>query len=207
MKRYLPINVSIEDADCLVVGGGRVALRKVRSLLACGGRVRVVSVDVCDELAALEGVAVERRAVEVSDVEGARIVFAATSDNEVNRSVYDAARARGVWVNVVDVPELCDFIVPATVKRGPLSISISTAGAAPALARELRKELEARFSERFGEYVALLGELRGEVMARVADPERRRAIFEKLAAKEAWRLFDAEGPEGLRETMRDLWER
>jgi len=206
VPRYLPINVCIEDCDCLVVGGGRVAARKARSLLECGGRVRVVSVDVCDELAAMEDVTVERRPFELADVEGARIVFAATDDNDVNRAVYVAAHERGILVNVVDVPDLCDFIVPATVRRGPLAISISSSGAAPAIARNLRKELDERFPEQFGEYVALLGEIRQEVMANVPDIKDRKAIFHTLASEESQKLFEREGPARFREVMRELWE-
>lgn len=206
MGRYLPINVWLEGADCLVVGGGRVALRKARSLVACGAQVRVVSPEVCPELAELENVTVARRGFEEGDVEGARIVFAATSDNEVNRAVYDAARTRGIWVNVVDVPDLCDFIVPASVSRGPLVVSISTGGAAPAVAKGLREKLEQEVTEKFGEYVALLGELRREVMSRIADSKRRHDIFTRLAQSDMWELFEQQGAEALREAAGKLLE-
>jgi siroheme synthase-like protein len=206
MGRYLPINVWLEGADCLVVGGGRVALRKARSLVACGAQVRVVSPEVCAELAELENVAVAQRAFEEDDVEGARIVFAATSDNDVNRAVYDAARARRIWVNVVDTPPLCDFIVPASLSRGPLVVSISTGGAAPAVARRMREKLEQEVSKKFGEYVALLGELRAEVMSRIEDSGRRHDIFTRLAQSDMWDLFDQQGPEALREAAGKLVE-
>jgi precorrin-2 dehydrogenase/sirohydrochlorin ferrochelatase len=206
MRHYLPINVWLEGADCLVVGGGRVALRKARSLVDCGAQVRVVSPEVCSELAELEHVTVEKRGFEERDVEGARIVFAATSDPDVNRAVYDAAHGLGVWVNVVDTPPLCDFIVPASVSRGPLVISISTGGAAPAVAKGLRKKLEHDVSEKFGEYVALLGELRGEVMSRIAEPKRRHGIYTRLAQSDMWELFDQQGPDALREAAGKLLE-
>ena len=206
MGRYLPINVWLEGADCLVVGGGWVALRKARSLVDCGAWVRVVSLEVCPELAELENVTVARREFEERDVEGARIAFAATSDIDVNRAVADAARARGILVNVVDTPPLCDFIVPASLSRGPLVVSISTGGAAPAVARGLREKLEQEVSEKFGEYVALLGELRGEAMNRIADSRRRHDIFTRLAQSDMWELFDQHGPEALREAAAKLLE-
>jgi precorrin-2 dehydrogenase/sirohydrochlorin ferrochelatase len=109
-------------------------------------------------------------------------------------------------VNVVDTPPLCDFIVPASLSRGPLVVSISTGGAAPAVARGLREKLEQEVSEKFGEYVALLGELRAEVMSRVEDSRRRHDIFTRLAQSDMWDLFDQQGPEALREAAGKLVE-
>jgi precorrin-2 dehydrogenase/sirohydrochlorin ferrochelatase len=199
MSGYFAINLALRGCDCLVVGGGRVALRKAQSLVACGALARVVSPEFCSELAQLEGVRLVQRPFEPQDVEGATIVFAATSDPEVNEAVARAARRRGIWVNVVDTPDLCDFIVPATVRRGALTISVSSGSAAPALSRRLRLDLEKQFPEAYGDFVALLAELRGDVLRRVADPAQRRAILRDLAEETTWALFARDGAQAVRD--------
>lgn len=198
MSRYFPINLALDGRECLVVGGGTVASRKVRSLLACGAHVTVVSPDFCPELAGLEGVELVQARFEPSHIGGARVVFAATSDQEVNRQVARAARASGALINVVDVPAGCDFIVPSTLTRGDLTISVCSGGAAPALSKRLRRSLEALFPDSFADYVALLAELRAEIMPQVDDPDRRSAIYHALADEPAWTLFQSDGPDAVR---------
>ena len=195
--RHYPINVALAGANCLIVGGGRVACRKAEALVDCGAHVAIVSPRFAPELARLHGVELVQRPFRDSDVEGQTLVFAATADREVNRLVARAARHHGVWVNVVDTPAECDFIVPATVHRGHLTVSISTNGAAPALARSLRIQLEELFPDAYARYVALLAQLRDRVIAEVADPARRRAILRRLAEPATWETFQAEGPEAM----------
>jgi precorrin-2 dehydrogenase/sirohydrochlorin ferrochelatase len=131
---------------CVVVGGGAVGLEKVEGLLACDGRVVLVAPDAVPELQALaaEGsIAWERREYRAEDLEGTFIVIAATSDTDVNIRVYADAERRAMLVNVVDVAPLCNFILPAIVRTGPLAIAISTAGASPALAKRIKREIAA----------------------------------------------------------------
>jgi siroheme synthase-like protein len=127
---------------CLVVGGGAVGLEKVEGLLACDGDVTVIAPEVGPELdeLALEG-SIRWEAREyagASDLEGAFMVIACTDDTDINIRIYEDAERRAMLVNVVDVPPLCNFILPAILRTGPLAIAISTAGASPALAKRMK---------------------------------------------------------------------
>jgi precorrin-2 dehydrogenase/sirohydrochlorin ferrochelatase len=154
-----PVNLVLDGRPCLVVGGGKIALRKVEGLLACGGRVRVVAPAVVPELLALEGVTVDQRPWRADDVEGMWLVIAATDDPAVNRAVYDVGQRAGVWVNGADDPANCSFTLPSVVRRGDLQIAVSTGGRSPALATWLRRRIEGEIGP---EYSTLLDLLAGE---------------------------------------------
>ena len=181
MPRYYPAFLDLRGRLALVVGGGPVALRKLEALLACGARVRLVSPQMIPSLSrrgpSLDLIA---RPYEAADLDGVALAFAATDDPAVNAWVARDARARGILVNVADAPALCDFIVPAMVRRGGLQIAISTGGASPALARHLRRELERVVGPEYAELVALLESLRERILAEIKDPGRRRAVFAEL---------------------------
>jgi len=180
---YYPIAIELEDRLCLVVGGGTVALRKVEALLECGARVKVVSPQACagiEALAASGRIELENRTYRLGDIEGKTVVIAATDDASVNRQVSQDACEANVLVNVVDMPELSSFIVPATVRRGDLTIAIFTGGRSPGLARRLREQLEQEFGPEYGDLVALLGELREEVKRRYPDQKDREAAMRRL---------------------------
>jgi len=184
MKSY-PIFAIIDHKPCLVVGGGAVGERKVQDLRAAGARVTVVSPTLSPLLADLVA-AGEVRHLQADfapeHLEGVALVMAATDDPEVNAKVSAAAQARAIWVNVADAPELCTFMVPAQVRRGELTVAISTGGASPALARRLREELEQQFGPEYGPYLALLKEVRGRLLAaRRAHPDNPR-LFGRLVA-------------------------
>jgi len=190
-----PLALKLSGRRCLVVGGGAVAERKVASLLECGADVLVVAPDATDQIrawAASGRIKFLERPFEPSDVAGTLIVIAATDDSRVNSAVADAARASGALVNVVDVPDLCDFYVPASVTRGDLQITISTAGASPALAKRLRIDLERQFGPEYEAYLELLARLRNDLKARVPDRARRNKAEEQFLASPALRLI-AEG--------------
>jgi precorrin-2 dehydrogenase / sirohydrochlorin ferrochelatase len=157
---YYPVSLSVAGRPCLVVGGGRVAARKVGGLLACGAEVHVIAPDVCDDLMALTGISVERRRYAAGDVTGYRLVISATGDPEVDGAVSADAEAAGVWVNSADDPEHCTFIVPSVHRDGAVTIAVSTGGASPALARWLREQIAASFGEGVGELAAVLARAR-----------------------------------------------
>lgn len=181
MPRYYPAFLDLRGKLAVVVGGGDVALRKVKLLLSCGASVRLVSPRVTASLTRLgSSLDLISRAYRAADLDGAVIVFATTDDPAVNGEVAREARARGILVNVADAPALCDFIVPSVVSRGDLQIAISTGGASPALARHLRQELERVVGPEYAELVALLESVRERVLAEIADPERRRAVFDQI---------------------------
>jgi precorrin-2 dehydrogenase/sirohydrochlorin ferrochelatase len=184
MQTY-PLFVLIHGKPCLVVGGGSVAARKVQDLLAAGALVTVVSPELTPALAALAGQGKIRHLqgdFQEEQVAGMALVIGATDDMAVNAQVSAAAQARSIWVNIVDQPELCTFIVPAQVRRGELTLAISTGGASPALARKIREELEGLFGPEYGPYLALLQAMRSRVLAaRRGDPDNA-ALFKRLVA-------------------------
>lgn len=184
-----PIFMRIEGKSCLIVGGGRIALGKARPLLAAGARLVVVSPKFLPEFEALKIIECRRRPFEAGDVEGAFFAIAATGDPAVNRAVAEACRARGILCNVVDAPDLCDFFVPSVLERGPLTIAVSTSGTAPALARRLRRELEALFPEEYADYVGFLGRARERVRERAVDRAERERIAAEFASREGFERF------------------
>jgi len=204
MSPTFPINLYLDGRPCLVVGGGRVAFRKARSLIAAGAQVTVVSPGFCPELLQLEGLQLIDEPFDDRHVAGAILVFAATDDPEVNSRVAHAAREAGAWANVVDTPAECDFIVPSVLARGELTLSVCSGGAAPALSRRLRESLEEQFPPAYADYVALLAELRALILASIPDIARRRPIFERLADAATWDLFQAEGPDAVRRLADEL---
>jgi siroheme synthase-like protein len=167
----------------LVVGGGDVGLEKVEGLLACDGDVTVVAPDLQPELQRLadEGsIKWIARRYEPSDLEGTFMVIAATNDSEVNIGVYDDAEKRAMLVNVVDVPPLCNFILPAIVRTGPLAIAISTAGASPALAKRMKAEISQLFGEEYARLAVLLNDARGWAKSTLPTYQDRKEFFESI---------------------------
>jgi siroheme synthase-like protein len=136
-----PVQLNLAGKPVLVVGGGRVARRKVEGLLAAGAVVTVVAPEVDDELATLPGVTVHLRAYTSADVESHRLVLTATNDTATNQRVHDDADAAGVWVNSADDPERCTFTLPAVVRNGDLTLTVATNGRSPALATHLKQRL------------------------------------------------------------------
>lgn len=184
--RYF-ISLSLTGKTCLVVGGGQVAERKVQSLLECGARVVVVSPTITPGLARLveKGRLIYRKGYyTLSDLEGVFLVIGAANREEVNRQVAGDCAERNLIVNIVDDPSKGNFFVPAVVKRGDLSIAVSTGGKSPMLARKIREDLEKTYGAAFGEFLDLLGDLRREVIENVADEELKRKILENLVDDE-----------------------
>jgi siroheme synthase-like protein len=168
---------------CVVVGGGEIGLEKVEGLLACGGEVTLIAPDAVEQLASYadEGsIAWERRPYMETDLEGAFLVIAATNDTEVNIGVYEDAERRAMLVNVVDVPPLCNFILPAIVRTGPLAIAISTQGASPALAKRMKREIAETFGEPYARLAVLLNDARGWAKATLPTYQDRKEFFEGI---------------------------
>ncbi len=166
MPLYYPVFLDITGRNCIVVGGGKVALRKVRVLLEHGAQVRVVSSVLCTELSHLAEEGVIRAALrdyKPDDLKGTFIAVAATSENEINEEVAREARKKGILVNVVDDPKHSDFIVPSYLRREDVVIAVSTGGRSPALARKIRTELEKRFGTEYATLAQLLDEVRSDL--------------------------------------------
>jgi precorrin-2 dehydrogenase/sirohydrochlorin ferrochelatase len=176
--------LKLSGRRCLVVGGGEVGLEKVEGLLACGGEVTLIAPEAVPELREMaeEGSIrwERRRYAGAADLEGAFLVIAATDDTDVNISVYDDAEARAMLVNVVDVPPLCNFILPAIVRTGPLAIAISTAGASPALAKRMKDEIAQIYGEHHARLAVILNEARGWAKRNLPTYDDRKEFFEGI---------------------------
>jgi siroheme synthase-like protein len=167
----------------LVVGGGDIGLEKVEGLLACDADVVLVAPDAIpalEELAAEGSITWHRRTYQAGDLEGCLIAIAATNDTDVNIEVFNNAEARAMLVNVVDVPPLCNFILPAIVRTGPLAVAISTAGASPALAKRMKREISEMFGEAYANLAILLGDARGWAKSTLPTYQDRKEFFESI---------------------------
>jgi len=168
---------------CIVVGGGDVGLEKVEGLLACDADVTMIAPDAIPplrELADEGSIAWQRRPYATGDLDATFMVIAATSDTDVNIRVFEDAERRAMLVNVVDVPPLCNFILPAVVRQGPLAIAISTAGASPALAKRLKREIGAVYGEPYARLAIILNDARGWAKATLPTYQDRKEFFESI---------------------------
>ncbi len=207
MNSYPVTLVDLASSRCVVVGGGEVAARKVTALCRAGARPIVISPALCaalsrqvddDEIDAI------RRQYQAGDLAGARLVIAATDNAATNEAVWREAQDAGCLVNVVDDPPRCNFYVPATVRRGSLTLSVSTGGNSPLLARRIRESLEQQFDLAYEPYLALLGELRPRVQEQVAEPEQRKALWESLLDSDILELLKAGQLEAARQHAEEI---
>ena len=202
---------------CLVVGGGEIGLEKVEGLLACDAGVELIAPEAHPQLReyAEEGsIAWKQRQYDgAGDLEGVFMAIAATDDTDVNIAVYDDAERRAMLVNVVDVPPLCNFILPAIVRSGPLAIAISTAGASPALAKRMKREIEAQFGDSYARLAVLLNEVRGWAKGTLPTYQDRKEFFEGIVNGEPDPVSLLSEPEGeaavrgLIAEAQDAWAR
>ena len=185
--RFYMACLRLTGRRCVVIGGGDVGLEKVEGLLACDANVRLIAPEAHPELVqlALEGsIRWEQRSYQPGDLDGALIAIAATSDADTNIRVFEDAEQRAMLVNVVDVPPLCNFILPAIVRNGPLAIAISTAGASPALAKRMKREIGELFGEPYAVLALLLNEARGWAKATLPTYRDRKEFFESIVEGE-----------------------
>ena len=176
--------LKLSGRRCLVVGGGEIGLEKVEGLLACDGDVTLLApeaIPALQELAAEGSITWEQREYAgIEDLEGIFMVIASTDDTDVNIKIYDDAEERAMLVNVVDVPPLCNFILPAIVRTGPLAIAISTAGASPALAKRMKREVSELFGEEYARLAVMLNDARGWAKGTLPTYQDRKAFFEGI---------------------------
>ena len=182
-----PIFLKLTGRPCLVIGAGHLAESKIESLRAAQGQVTVIAPQASDkiqDLAASGEITLQQREYAAGDVQNYFLVVAATNAPAVNRAVFHEATAANVLCNAVDDPPFCDFYFPSVVRRGDLQIAISTAGASPALAQRLRKEINAQLPLDTGDWLTDLGNLRREVVAAEPLNESRRLLLHQLASRE-----------------------
>lgn len=203
MMRYYPVYLDLKGRDVLVVGGGAIAEGKALQLVEAGARVTVVSPELTEALRA----AADRVKITHLDgsfregyLNGAFLVISATDDPKVNEAVSKAAKERGLFCNVVNQPDLCNFITPALVTRGGLQISVSTGGGSPTLTQRVKREVAALIGEEYGALLELAAEMRAESKHRIADFERRKEALRAFVESGALDLIRA----GRRDEARDL---
>jgi precorrin-2 dehydrogenase/sirohydrochlorin ferrochelatase len=183
MTVFYPVYLDLKDQPALVVGGGKIAEGKVAGLLASEARVTVVSPDLAPRLRAWAGknqIKHIPRVYQAGDLTGAFLVVCATDQTEVNQRVWQQASANGQLVNVVDDPLRCNFIAPAVLRNGDLTIAISTGGKAPALAVRLKEHFEAELGPEYARFLELAGQLREPLARHVPDFEARKALWYEL---------------------------
>jgi precorrin-2 dehydrogenase/sirohydrochlorin ferrochelatase len=196
MAKY-PIFLELAGRRAVVVGGGAVAVRKAQVLLAAGARLIIVAEQVDDMLTSLcsgTDAKLVRSRYSKNYLTGAVLAIAATNNRQLNGQIYKDCQELEILCNVVDAPELCDFFVPAVVKRGDLQIAIGTEGYCPAYAGHLRKKLERTFTEKHGEFLAGLETLRKRIIKDVPDPADRKGLLGRLVDDKSFEIFVEHGP-------------
>ncbi len=179
-----PLFVKLNNENVVVVGAGKVATRKIATLLYYGAQVSVVAPEAAEDVlqwANSGAIDYRERCFKESDLDNALLVIAATSDTDVNTSIYKAAKLRSMLVNVVDVPDLCNCFIPSIMQRGKLQIAVSTSGASPTLAKQIRHKLEQEYPSWWSDYIELMAEVRLLVKERLPESiDLRSRIFESL---------------------------
>jgi len=206
---YYPVYLNLKERKCLVVGGGKVAERKIRQLLKAQAKVTVVSPSITDGLKRLlraGRIQHKNRSFSRGDTRGAFLVIAATSDETVNRMVSDESSG---LINAVDMPEYCSFIMPSIIKKGPLSIAISTSGVSPAFARTLREDMESVFPADIAKYLAFLEKKRKTFMKTLPGisgeiARKRNRLFKKLGSREMLLLLRKGGFEQAKKSAENI---
>jgi siroheme synthase-like protein len=205
--RYYPIYLDLKERDVLVVGGGAIAEGKTLQLVEAGARVTVVSPELTEALRAaadrneisyLNGFFVEE------NLNGMFLVVSATDDRKVNEKVAKAAGERGLLCNVVDQPDLCNFITPALITRGELQISVSTGGGSPTLTQRVKREVAALIGEEYGALLELAAEMRAEAKERISDFERRKETLRAFVESGALNMIRAGRPDEARALARQF---
>jgi len=201
MPKY-PIFLELKDRRVVVIGGGTVATRKAQSLLDAGARLVLVAEKIDDTLINLcrnKNAEIIKSKYSKNYLSRAVLAIAATNDHQLNRRIYKDCQELEILCNVVDEPQMCDFFVPAVVKRRDLQIAIGTEGACPAYSGHLRKKLEQLFTEKHGQFLAELQAFRKHIIESITDLSNRKALLGELVGDESFEYFIEKGPTAWRD--------
>lgn len=201
---YFPIHFKVGGEPCLIVGGGPIAYRKTVSLLRAGARVTVVGPKFDPRFRKLEGVRLRGKRFSPRDLRDSVLAIAATDDRRVNEAVYDACRRLGIPVNVVDQPRISTFIMPAVVRSGPLTLTVSTQGISPALAKGLRRELRALFPKDYARFAEFMGRIRERIRAAIPPSVSRVRLLNRLASARVLRVLRRRGFSAARKAIGEM---
>ena len=208
MKAYYPMFVDLNHRSCVLIGGGKVAERKVEKLLESGANVTVISPNMTKAIEQWERegrLTSYLRQFQTGDLIGYFLVIIATDSIELNQKVYKEVNHQTQLVNIVDAPELCTFIVPSMVRRGHLRIAISTQGASPGLAKKIRQDLSEQFGQEYEEYTYFLAEMREWILRQELDTETRQGYFARLLEDQVFqRIQHGERLELVEEMKREI---
>jgi len=179
---YFPFYMDISDNKCLIVGGGKIAFRKVEVLIQFDIEIKVIATSICDEINKLNNnkLTICKRDFRDEDIRNADFIIAATNNNELNTHISDICKKNNILVNVVDVKEECNFIFPAIIKREELVIAISTGGNSPAMAAKIKKNTELTIPDYYGNLIETLGECREFIKNEIANTEMRKHVYNEL---------------------------
>jgi precorrin-2 dehydrogenase/sirohydrochlorin ferrochelatase len=204
---YYPIFLELQGKTALVVGGGRVAERKIKILLEHGAVIYIITKELTDKLKKLvDAGKVKHLGDEFMEkyLDEAFLVIAATDDKRLNHKISEGADKRGLLVNAVDQPADCNFIVPSIVKRGDLCIAISTSGKSPALAKKIREGLDAEFGNEFETFLTLMGNLRKEVLSKGLSQDENSLIFQRLVDSNILEALKEDNWKGVESILRGV---
>jgi len=201
---YYPVFLNLENKKAVVIGGGKIAERKILSLVKAKADITVISPDITARIAREKQKGAIRhinRRYRSGDITSAFLVIAATDSPRLNKLISDEASC---LVNAVDMPSLCNFIVPSVLQRGPLTIAVSTSGVSPALSRSIRKEIENIYGTEFSEYLKALQEIRAEAMKVIADQKKRGEVLKSVASAQMIRMLRQKGPKETQKKAKAL---
>ncbi|PRR82210.1 precorrin-2 dehydrogenase/sirohydrochlorin ferrochelatase family protein [Clostridium vincentii] len=204
MAKYYPMMLNIENKKCLIVGGGDIAHRKIFELIEYGASITVVSPNINEKIKVLADNSVInyiKDRYDKSYIEDIYIVVASTNDFKVNNQIFRDCSERRILVNIVDDPKNCSFIVPSKIKRGDLTIAISTNGKSPTLSRCIRENLEKIYDEDYETFLNILGDVRQEVMGKFKDYSKKKEIFNVIMKRDYLTKLKLFGEDIVREEL------
>ena len=199
MTNMYAISLNIKNKNCIVIGGGNVAVRKIQGLLECGANVTVISKEVAPVIQELESkgmIKLKLQPYTQGDLGDSYLVICATDNEGLNAKVAKECLGKGILVNVVDDPSLCSFFVSSTIRQGDLAISVSTNGQSPLLASKIKRELESQFGTEYKAFLELLGYARKRAKAECNEPEKRKLIYKSIVNSDVIELLRS-GQESL----------
>lgn len=209
MTRFYPVFLNLANRPCIVLGGGAVAEQKTTALLEAGARVTVISAEATPrlcELAARGAIHLRRRPYRWGDLAGTFLAVVGADDRTANRAAWQEAEQRGILINAVDDMPHCNFIAPAIHRQGDLAVAVSTAGKSPALAVRVRNWIAASLGPEYGVFLALLGDLRTEITARIPDTAARTALWYRIVDSDALAWIERGDIAGARRRIAQLIE-
>ena len=209
ISTFYPILINLKRFPCLVVGGGQVAFRKIQSLLSYNVKITVLSPKVCKPLRALikkNKIKIITKPYSKEYIKNYKIIFSATNKREINKQVCNDCKMENKLLNVVDVPELCDFILPAVVQRGDLSISVSSQGRAPFYVKEIKNKIDHIFPSYYEDIIDLAGNFRSIIMKdkKLNSPKIKEKAFTKFFMIDWKKVLKNEGKKKASEYMRNI---